>query len=253
MMMAVVTAALAAAGVPPARAFDLSALLTPDLVADDWIGSADSFAGIDATRSTLFSYGGFTFAPGPSLDGDGLRLRVYAGAGNYRYTAREEVRPGVIVDKRRQVDVTQAEALIGWQFSAGVMTAKLFAGIAYEDHAITPGDLSNAIAGSHFGAKAALETWFDLSNWAWLSADGAYATTTAAYSGRLKLGLRPFDWLSLGPQAAVFGNREFDGHRLGGFARWHCGGCDVTVSGGISGDYDDETGAYGALSFYRRF
>jgi len=253
MTMAVVAVALAAAVGPPARAFDLSALLRPDLAADDWIGSADIFAGADATGSSLFSYGGFTLAPGTSLDGDGLRLRVYGGAGRYSYTGREEVRPRVIVDKHRRVDVTQAEALIGWQFSAGALTAKLFGGIAYEDHAVVPGDPSNAIAGAHVGAKAALETWFDLTRWAWLSADASYATTTDAYSGGAKLGLRPFDWLSFGPAAAVFGNQEVAGHSLGAFARWHCGGCDLTVSGGISGDYDDETGAFGALSFYRRF
>lgn len=236
---------------PSARALDLSQLLAPDLAAADWTGGADVFAGVDATDSAVFSYGGVTLAPG-SLDRDGLRLRLYAGAGQYTYQSRVESGYGLVAFNRR-ADVVQAEALAGWQFSNGPVTARLFTGIAYEEQTITPDDPENTLAGAHVGAKVALETWFDLAPWAWVSADASYATTTDAYSGAFKMGLTPWPWLSLGPEAAAFGNEEFDGHRLGGFARWHCGGCDVTVSGGVSGDYDDDTGAYGALSFYRRF
>jgi len=230
----------------------LRALLQPDIAAANWISGADSFAGVDATGGSFFSYGGFTFSSG-GLDEDGLRLRLYAGYGYYQYTSTEVSGSGVSVDFDRRADVFQGEALAGWQFSTGPMTARLFAGLAYEEQAITPGDPDNALAGTHLGAKVAVETWFDLSSRAWLSVDASYATTTDAYSGAFKLGLKPWPWLSLGPEAAAFGNEEFDGHRLGGFARWHCGGCDMTVSGGVSGDYDDDTGAYGALSFYRRF
>jgi len=247
------TAAIIAAGSEDARAFDLSDLLTPDLAGADWLGGeADAFAGVDAGDTWLFSYGGFTLAP-DGLDREGWRIRLYGGAGHYRYTSSVEVSPGAVVDFDRRADVFQLEALVGWQLSAGMMTAKLFAGVAYEDHAVSPGDPQNAIAGAHFGAKLALETWFDLSRWAWASADASYASTIDGYSAAAKFGLKPVGWLSLGPEASAFGNREFDGHRLGAFARWHCGGCDMTVSGGLSGDYDDETGAYGALSFYSRF
>ena len=226
----------------PARAIDLSALLEPDLAAADWLEGADTFLGVDATDSVLFSYSGFTLSPG-RLDREGLRLRVYAGAGRYTYVSGTE----------GTADLVQAEALVGWQFHAGLITAKLFAGIAYEAHTIDPGEPDIALRGGHVGAKVALETWFDLSERAWLSADASYATAIDSYSGSTKLGLKPVAWLSLGPEAAAFGNQEFEAHRLGGFARWHCGGCDVTVSGGVSGDYDDDTGAYGALAFYTRF
>lgn len=242
----------ACAGRPEqARAVDLSHLLVPDLAAADWTAGADAFAGMDVTDGSLFSYGGFTVAP-TDLHRDGLRLRVYAGAGNYTYTAG--IRVGAAGgDMHRRADVLQAEALLGWQVSADPLILRLFAGLAYEDQSTGLPDPSNAALGEHFGAKVAVETWFDLSSWLWLSADASYATTIDSYSGAAKLGLKPFSWLSLGPEAAAFGNAEFEAHRLGGFARWHCGGCDVTVSGGVSGDYNDETGAYGALSFYTRF
>jgi hypothetical protein len=245
------SAAMLAGGSNHAHAFDLPDLLSADLVGADWLGGqADAFAGVDAGDSWLFSYGGFTLAPG-ALDRDGWRVRLYAGSGYYSYTPSGRVGSNAFAPRR--ADVFQLVALAGWQFSAGVITAKLFAGVAYEDHAISPADPDNAIAGTHIGAKVAAETWFDLARWAWLSADASYATTIDSYSGALKLGFRPVAWVSLGPEASVFGNREFDGHRLGAFARWHCSGCDVTVSGGLSGDYDEETGAYGALSFYSQF
>jgi len=247
------TAAMIAGGSENARALDLPDLLAPDLAGADWLGGeADAFAGVDAGDTWLFSYGGFTLAP-DGLDREGWRIRLFGGAGHYRYTSTVEVSPGALVDFDRRAEVFQLEALVGWQVSAGMMTAKLFAGVAYEDHAISPGDPQNTIAGAHFGAKLAVETWFDLSRWAWASADASYASTIHGYSAAAKFGLKPVGWLSLGPEASAFGNREFDGHRLGAFARWHCGGCDMTVSGGLSGDYDDETGAYGALSFYSRF
>ena len=245
------TAAMLAGGSGHAHAFDLPDLLSADLAGADWLGGgADSFAGVDAGDTWLFSYGGFSLAPG-GLDRDGWRIRLYAGTGYYNYTPSGGASPNAFAPRR--ADVFQLEALAGWQFSTGLITAKLFAGVAYEDHTISPADPDNAIAGAHLGAKLAVETWFDVSQWAWASADASYATGIDAYSGAVKLGLRPFEWVSLGPEASVFGNREFDGHRLGAFARWHCGGCDMTVSGGISGDYDDETGAYGALSFYSQF
>jgi len=247
--LGIALASIAAAA--PARAFDLSALLSPDLAAADWMGGADTFGGLDVTDSAVFSYGGLTLAPG-GLDGDGLRLRLYAGSGHYSYSSRTDTKGGLVTFDRR-ADVLEAEALAGWQVNTGAVTVRLFAGVAYEDQVITPDDPENALAGAHVGAKLALETWFDLASWAWLSADVSYATTFDAYSGAAKLGLRPVRWLSLGPEGRAFGDREFDAHRLGGFARWHCGGCDVTISGGVSGDYDDDAGAYGALSFYRRF
>jgi len=236
----------------PAKALDLADLLVPDLAAADWISGFDAFTGIDATGSSVFGYGGITLAPN-GLDANGLRLRLYAGGGHYSYTSTDAVRPGVAVTLERRVEVLQAQALVGWQQKVGALTAALFAGLAYEQQSVTPADVDHALAGEHVGAKVALETWLDISPQAWLSADASYATTIEAYSGSIKLGLRPASWLSLGPAAAAFGDREYDGIRLGAFARWHCGGCDLTVSGGFSSDYADETGAYGALSFYRRF
>lgn len=251
LLVAIWLCAGAAAGATPARAVDLSTLLAPDIADSDWISGADVFAGMDVTESALFSYGGVTLAPA-GLDRDGLRVRLYAGSGFHGLRSSKDSAVGLATFDRR-ADVVQAEALIGWQLSTGPMTARLFAGVAYEEQAITPVDWENPLAGAHVGAKAALETWVDLATWAWLSVDVSYATTFDAYSGAVKLGLRPVRWLSLGPEARAFGDRAFDGHRLGGFARWHCGSCDVTVSGGVAGNYDAETGAYGALSFYRRF
>lgn len=252
-VLPVAAALMAAVPGTPAKALDFSALLSPDLAAHEWLGGrVDAFAGMSAIGSAQFSYGGFTLAPG-GLDRDGPRLRLYGGAGQYSYTGGGETRAGFRADIRRRAEVVQAEALVGWRFSTGAMTAKLFAGLAYEDQQMAPPDPGNDLAGAHLGAKLAVESWFDLAPWLWLSADASYATLHESYSGALKLGVKPLPSLSFGPEAAASGNREFDSHRLGGFARWHCGGCDVTLSGGVSGDYDDDTGTYGALSVYTRF
>ena len=236
-----------------ARALDLSALLAPDLAGDDWMDSrADAFSGVDATHGSVFSYGGFTLAPG-GLDHDGLRLRFFAGAGYHGLEEPGEASALVPDGFTHRAEVFQAEALVSWQVSPGPVIAKLFAGVSYEEQAISGPQIEYALAGEHLGAKVALETWVDLSRSGWLSADASYTSGMDAYSAALRLGVQPAEWVSVGPEAAVFGDRENDEHRLGAFARWHCGGCDATLSGGVSGDYDEETGAYGALSFYRRF
>lgn len=236
-----------------ARAIDLSALLAPDLAGDNWMVSrADAFTGVDATHSSVFSYGGFTLAP-RGLDHDGLRLRFFAGAGYHGLNEHSGVSAPQLDGFTHRADIFQAEALVGWQIASGPVIAKLFAGVSYDEQAISGPQIDYALQGEHVGAKVALETWVDLSPSAWLSTDASYVTSIGAYSAALRLGVTPAAWLSIGPEAAVFGDRKHDGHRLGAFARWHCGGCDATLSGGVSGDYDEETGAYGALSFYRRF
>ena len=252
-LLIMVVALIAGGNSFAARAIDLSALLTTDIAGDNWMASrADTFAGVDATDSSVFTYGGFTLAPS-GLDHDGLRLRFFAGAG---YHGLEEPgRASAVVPEgfTHRADIFQAETLVGWQVSSGPVIAKLFAGASYEEQAVTGPEIDYALAGEHLGAKVALETWVDLSRSVWLSADASYATGIGAYSAALRLGVRPAAWMSVGPEAAVFGDREHDGQRLGAFARWHCGSCDATLSGGVSGDYAEETGAYGALSFYRRF
>jgi len=235
-----------------ARALDLSELLVPDFAATEWIsGRTDFFTGVDATENALFSYAGLTLA-GEGIDRDGVRLRLFAGTGNYSYGSTK-TGSDAHADTQRSADATQVDALLGWQVSFAAVTTKVFAGIAYEAHEVQPADPENTLGGTHVGAKFMVETWLDLSEHAWLSADVSYATAIDGYYGALSLGLKPSASISLGPVLAAFGSRDFDAQRVGAFARWHCEGCDVTLAAGFAGDYDGDLGEYGSLSFYRRF
>lgn len=83
--------------------------------------------------------------------------------------------------------------------------------------------------------------------------DGSYTTATQGYAAWLRTGVRTFDWLTLGLESAAFGDSSYDAMRAGAFVRWHNNIMDLTVSAGVSGDYDSPSNPYGTLSIYRKF
>lgn len=227
-----------------ARAFDLTELLVPNL-ARDWLADrVELFNGVDATQNSWFAYGGLGWSLNGPLDRGGFRVRFFGGSGRYVYTSGS---------LRHRSNVTAAEIMLGYQWQVGRLTAKLHAGPAYEEHDIAPPDPGNAAAGTNFGAKLLAETWLDLGANAWLSADASYFTATQGYAGFVRLGYRPFAWMAFGPEAAAFGNREYQALRAGVFVRLRYALTDITVSGGVSGDYESASGAYGSLSLYHKF
>lgn len=223
---------------------ELAQLLVPDIVRDWTEDRVEVFSGADATENSWLGYGGFGLALNGTLDGEGFRLRFFGGRGQYTY------KPD---DTLRRTDLTLAEIFVGHQWRTGRLITKLYAGATYEDHDIAPADRDNAVAGQQFGVKLLTENWIDLSKQSWLSADASYSTATEGYAGFLRLGYRPVEWMTFGPEAAAFGNSEYDALRAGAFVRFHYLKTDLTVSGGVSGDYETASGAYGTMSFYHKF
>lgn len=87
-----------------------------------------------------------------------------------------------------------------------------------------------------------------------LSADAAYGTAFQEYCSLARLGLRVRPRLSLGLEGGALGNEEYDAGRAGGFVRLNLRDTEVTVSGGFTGNYLEETpSGYVALGVYRTF
>jgi hypothetical protein len=183
----------------------------------------------------------------------GFRLRAIGAYGRYDYEGTLPVDGDYLPTTFDGQDAYLA-ALVGYQFRPGRFILKLFAGIEAEDQDIKPHDPNNSVQGSALGFKLQAESWFDLSERYFLSADAAYGTAFQEYWAQARLGYRLHPRLSLGLEGGVVGNEEYDAGRGGGFARLDFRAMEVTLSGGFTGNYlEDDPSFYLALGLYRPF
>jgi hypothetical protein len=146
-----------------------------------------------------------------------------------------------------------AAVMPGWQASGQDFALKAYLGPAMETRQNTFFDADKTLNGMYWGAKTAIEGWVELGDSLWLTADSSYFTGTQAYSAALRIGYRATSWLTVGPEAAAFGDEDDDSTRAGGFLSFTLGGVETTLSGGISADYDGTRSPYGQAGVYKRF
>lgn len=210
-----------------------------------------------------------------------------------RATAKEkfatlgyELTSGNEIHKTRIVKTETYEAAImpGYQMAFGPFIVKAFAGLAYTGGAAessNPGWAAEMRFDELWGPRGVLETWLTLSDKLWFSLDASYAAAFQRYrdtnlifhdyTATARLGYRALPWLTLGPEAAVFGSRlDVDTHciregdyaapseandttRAGGFMKLNFLGTETTLSGGISTDHLGNETAYGSASMYVKF
>lgn len=242
----VIAAAMLAAGVWPAG-------WTPAATAGETAPRFALSSGMDVTANSRFGYAGGIWAPGRGLDAPGFRLQALGGVGAYDYDGSLSLTGGA-VPTRFDGDVVLGELLAGYQWRRGEWTAKAYAGVQVEDHAISPDDPANAVNGAEWGVKGQLELWRNLGAQSWLSLDASYGTAFESYRAQARIGRRVYPWLSLGVEAGGLGNAEYDAGRGGGFLRLHLAGADVTLAGGVTRDYlDEDPSGYVSLGMYRKF
>ena len=70
---------------------------------------------------------------------------------------------GAELPTRFNGDYSFIAALIGYQFRAGRLITKLFAGVEAENQHIVPRDPRNNVQGSELGLRLLAENWIDLS------------------------------------------------------------------------------------------
>lgn len=215
---------------------------------------SEYFTGFEVSDNYVSAYVGGGYAFGKAgLYEPGFRLRAVGAYGPYRYEGT--LRSGdLYLPQTFQGEAAYLAALIGYQFRPGRVSLKLFAGIEAEDQHIVPHDPDNAVQGSALGLKLQAESWLDLSERLFLSADAAYGTAFEEYFGLARLGYRVRPRLSLGLEGGTVGNEEYDAGRGGGFVRANFRRMEATLSGGFTGNYlEDDPSFYVALGIYRPF
>lgn len=160
---------------------------------------------------------------------------------------------GGSVPTRFEGDVVLGELMAGRMWRFGEWIVKAYAGVQYEEHRLAPTDPSNSVKGAEWGAKGQAELWRNLGQNNWFSANGSYGSAFGDYWSQARLGRRLSSLGSLGFEGGGLGNEAYDAGRGGGFVRLHLGAAELTLSGGVTGDYyGEETSGYVALGFYRK-
>ena len=209
------------------------------------------FSGVGLTQNSIFGYAGAVWAFGASVEAQGPRVMAITGAGAYDY---DGALPGVAGPVSFDGDVALARFLGGYQWQRGEWTLKAYAGVGFETHDLSPGDPANSVNGSEIGAVGQIELWRNLGEASWVSLDASYADVFASYWTQVRVGRRVNRRISAGVESGALGNEEYDSVRAGGFMRAHLGKTELTLSGGVSGDYlAEDFGAYATFGFYRKF
>lgn len=213
--------------------------------AEDRQPTQEVWAGAEVTASNWSAYSGITAALSGPIDADGWRIRAVGGYGAYSYDRYDATIRGTI---------GFGDLLIGYQHQLGSLTLKGFIGASSESHNLMPLDPDNSIIGASYGAKAALETWWEMTPQAWSSLDLSWSTVHGgAYAARARTGYRIRPELSLGLEAAGSGNAEYDGGRGGVFLRYTWSAGEISASAGASVDRSGESGGYGTLNALYRY
>jgi hypothetical protein len=235
----------------------VAAAVLPAAASEQVRQNTEFSVGAEASRQAWSIYSGVTVAPFGALSEDGFRLRSTGGYGAFRYSGLRASGGGDELVKFRGT-VSFADLLVGYHRQLGPVTLKLFAGAAAERRAIDPFDAEAQVQGAGVGAKAAIETWWTISDVAWSQLDVSYATQHETYAGRLRLGWRVVPLLSAGLEAAAHGNVDGSSGRFGGFLRYEWGQGEVSAAGGLMTDWADvekidARGGYATVSWLNRF
>ncbi len=244
----VLTAILAIAGDHTVAAGEWSASVEPEMP----VYKYEAWGGAEATAHSRSFYGGMTTALTGDVRTDGFRLRSAAGYGTYSFTSPRW-------DGRQRTPMhfegvqSFNDIMIGYQHAIGPWIVKFYGGWTQDQHLLTPFDTENAVQGKKAGVKAALETWLNIADKAFIQSETNWTEVFDTYGGRVRFGYRLNPALSMGLEGAVNGNAVYDSGRAGSFARFEWSRGEISASGGVAGDRASLQGGYGSVGMMFRF
>jgi hypothetical protein len=216
------------------------------------------WAGGDAMRDVWLLYSGVTLAPwSEHIYAPGVRLRAHAGYGQYNYMLEDG-------GERRayEGEVTYIDALIGYHWRIGELTAKAFAGIAAIEHKTLARASDGRTVGLEYGPKGMLELWLNLGESQWTSLNLAFTTAHGTASARWRYGYKVMPEMSIGPELRFDTNafryekygEMLDSYlgRAGLFLSYKWPGVELSLAGGIAanvaGSKADDPSPYGTVN-----
>lgn len=211
------------------------------------------FGGLDTRSQSTYGYGGVVYALNGNLATNGFLLR-----GMYLYNPYSYSSPAVIggnVDGR----MNAFDVLLGYQVTIMDVTARLYTGLDFEGHRLTPDNPFDSNRGDAFGVhvRAELETAYGSRSPFYGSLLATYGSAKDRYWVRGRTGYN-FNGFIVGPEAIVTGNPETHDNRVGAFLTIrspNLAPVDISVSGGYSDTKANRggAGAYGTLELSLAF
>lgn len=186
-------------------------------------------------------YGGYIGAV-KALNGDlwneGLLFRIDGAAGSYRYRSS-------ILGYSYYVHTKSADVMIGYRAHVGTGWLTGYVGPSFQDN--DNKDPTARIRGTKWGVKGIAEYNVPLSDRFQASAFGTYATEYSTYfvMGRLGYNVNVAQDVWLGPEASLFGTRDYEDRRVGAFINIGTARGAIGISGGyLDARHSNDDGYY---------
>jgi len=202
------------------------------------------FSGGDIARDSRFVWGGFVGALGGLLHEDGLRIRVMAGGGTYRY--RTSAVPGGSNDGR----IVSGEILFGVRRTIGPAEFTAYLGAHAESQLLALPDPGHRSQGTATGVKAAIELYTRLSPETFAVVTAAASTVHASYQLRGAFAREFSRDFAVGIETTAHGDARYVEPRIGAFAQITHGRTVFTLAGGYLSNSEKGGGPYATLAVY---
>lgn len=203
------------------------------------------FGGFDARRDSYYGYGGVVSALNGNIATDGFLVRVLGLYNPYKYSSTAVA--GGNVDGKE----TAFEAMLGYQKYFPGLTVRLYAGLDYEGHRLSPSNPFDRNEGDHWGVhvRGELDAPY-FAKW-YYNLHGSYGSATERYWVRGRAGYN-FSGIIVGPEGLVTGNWVTKEQRVGAFLIFRNPQLlpfEVSFSGGYSNTDEIRGGksAYGTV------
>jgi hypothetical protein len=95
-------------------------------------------------------------------------------------------------------------AMPGWRLQRDRLTFTAFVGLDYQDHRLSPDDMSAGLRGRYLGLRTGFDLWYQFSADTMIAADASVSSIGPGYSVRIAMGWRAFDRFYVGPEIGGF-------------------------------------------------
>lgn len=185
--------------------------VTPGVVPPVDLYSSVAYVGIDSRDRSFYGYGGLIHALNGNINSSGALLRGTIVYGEYDYTL--PIPGGPDIDG----EAISFDALAGYQHFFPILVARVYGGVEYEKHTLTPDVQLDPNRGGEFGIKlrAELETHYTSPFHGSLL--GSYGSAKEWYWVRGRVGYN-LGGIILGPEAVFNRNPVTEDRRFGAYA-----------------------------------
>ena len=191
----------------------------------------DLYTGYSWANDSNFYYASLSAALNGDWSRRGFAVSLFGAWGDYSYSNSGV--PGGKVD----ADMVEAAGLLGYYFSLGKVGLSAYAGVDWQDTRLSPNDPFNPVRGSTTDFVASAKMNIPLSKRTELKLNGGYSIVNETYWSKAKIGFKfgKARRITIGPEAAFFGNENQNSQRAGAFISFPVGErLYISFAGGFS-------------------